>query len=230
MATTRFLDALKVKARQSFSKEDVHDILAIQWPAGVSEANRESVVKTLSDVYLEFVVTTSSNKDLVEILSADCKPSLIARKSWDQFKSRAELEVMKGAVEKLVNAPSINIESFPEWGVLSSLNKFKLSTLSKLQSKAQEADEKLDSAQKLSDRADAIERSVSRREMEAELSEHRNQELGKKVICQLDLIDKLITDPSYIDRIEPYDDTFTSGNWDILRKLAAISLSDKARN
>lgn len=225
-ASKRLLDALKLKARQASSGAEIYDLLSLQWPGGISETNRESAIKALSANYIEYLVTSSSTDDLVRILSSDDKPSMIPTESWERFKDKAETEVVKAIVEKVFGTAIISIETLPEWRVLSTHNRWKLSTLKELQSKAQEADEKLELARRLSDRADTVENKILLREAEAKTSENRNQELCKKVLRQLDVINKLIADPSYIDQIESYDDTFAPGNWKLLRKLVSVASCD----
>lgn len=221
-ASTRLLDALKLKARQALSKAEIYDLLSLQWPVGISETTRESAIKALSVYYLEYLLTTCSTDDLVKVLSADDKPALISIGSWELFKGKAEAEITRSVVEKIISTVSVNTEALPEWSVLSTHNRYKLSTLKAFQVKAREADEKLELARKATERTNDIENGILRREVEANASEHQNQQLQKKVIRQLDVIDKLITDPSYIDRIESYDDTFAPGNWVLLRKLVSI--------
>lgn len=221
-ASTRLLDALKLKARQASSKAEIYDLLSLQWPVGLSETNRESAIKALSANYIEYLVTASSIDDLVRILSADDKPSLISTEYWERFKGKAEAEVIRSVVEKIISTVSINIESLPEWSVLSTINRYKLSSLKEFQVKAREADEKLKLAIKSTEHANSLENAILRREAEANASEYRNRQLQNKVMRQLEVIDKLIANPSYIDRIESYDDTFAPGNWALLRKLVSI--------
>ncbi len=45
----------------------------------------------------------------------------------------------------------------------------------------------------------------------------------EKVDRQLQFIHKILTDPSSIDRVEDYDDTFSKGNFDNLKRLASAS-------
>lgn len=221
-ASTRLLDALKLKARRASSKAEIYDLLSLQWPVGLSETNRESAIKALSANYLEYMLTAYSTDDLVRILSADDKPSLISTESWERFKEKANAEVVRLVAEKIISTVSVSIEALPEWSVLSTLSRYKLSTLKEFQIKAREADEKLELARKSTERANSLENEVLRREAEANASEHRNRQLQNKVTRQLDIIDKLIADPSYIDRIESYDDSFAPGNWALLRKLVSI--------
>lgn len=222
IASARLLDALKLKARQASSKAEIYDLLSLQWPIGLSETNKESAIRALSANYIEYLVTTCSTDDLVRILSADDKPSLISTESWERFKGKAEAEIIRLVAEKIISTVSINVESLPEWSVISTINRYKLSTLKEFQTKACEADEKLESARKLTERLNSLENEILCREAEANASEHRNRQLQNKVMRQLDVIDKLIANPSYIDRIESYDDTFAPGNWALLRKLASI--------
>lgn len=221
-ASTRLLDALKLKARQASSKAEIYDILSLQWPVGLSEANRESAIKALSANYIEYLVTVCSTDDLVRILSADDKPSLISTESWERFKGEAEAEVVRSVAEKIISTVSIDIETLPEWSVLSVISRYKLSTLREFQVKAREADEKLELARKSIERANSLECEMQHREAEVNASEHQNRQLQDKVMRQLDVIEKLIANPSYIDRIESYDDTFAPGNWALLRKLVSI--------
>jgi hypothetical protein len=45
-------------------------------------------------------------------------------------------------------------------------------------------------------------------------------ELKTKVLKQLDVLGKLFSDPAAIDRIEPYDNPFTTGNLELLKNVA----------
>jgi uncharacterized protein (DUF3084 family) len=56
------------------------------------------------------------------------------------------------------------------------------------------------------------------REIQLELNEQRIREKRSKVERQLDAIDHIINDPEYLERIEPDNDLFTQGNWNLLRK------------
>lgn len=221
-AGTRLLDILKSKARQASSKAEVHDLLAVQWPAGLSETTRESAVKTLSAAYLEYLLAACSRDELVGILRSGDKPSRVSSESWDRFKGKAEAEILRSVAEKVIAGETGHIESLPEWDVLSSHSRFKLSAFKELHSKVRKAEEKLESARALNANAEALQAELSARELAAVSAERHNQELCRKVTRQLDVIDKLITDPSYIDRVEPYDDTFAPGNWALLRELVAV--------
>ena len=66
-----------------------------------------------------------------------------------------------------------------------------------------------------------------RKEIQRESSElvtERNEIslLRQKIERQLDIVNSLLDDPTGIDRIESYDDTFSPGNLDNLRKIAQI--------
>lgn len=52
-------------------------------------------------------------------------------------------------------------------------------------------------------------------------------QLKDKVLRQLEYINNLINDPSIIERIESYDDTFSSGNWKNLIEIATLLKSRK---
>ena len=53
--------------------------------------------------------------------------------------------------------------------------------------------------------------------------------LRQKIERQLDIVNSLLDDPTVIDRIESYDDTFAPGNLDNLRKVAQI-LQERVRS
>jgi hypothetical protein len=53
-------------------------------------------------------------------------------------------------------------------------------------------------------------------------------QLKSKVLKQLEYIHNVLNDPSTIERIESYDDTFSSGNWSNLKRIASILHNRKA--
>lgn len=78
-------------------------------------------------------------------------------------------------------------------------------------------------------------RELSRREHElrVERVEVKNEQqafeqLKEKVQKQLEFINNIISDPSILDRVESYDDTFSPGNWQNLKEIAALLNSRKA--
>lgn len=61
--------------------------------------------------------------------------------------------------------------------------------------------------------------SLKSREISVAANEERNSAILKKIRRQLDVIERVIADPTYLGRIEPEDDTFAPGNWLLLKKL-----------
>jgi hypothetical protein len=47
--------------------------------------------------------------------------------------------------------------------------------------------------------------------------------LKEKITKQLDIVDKVLSDPEFIDKIESYNNDFSSGNFDNLRRLAFLN-------
>lgn len=52
------------------------------------------------------------------------------------------------------------------------------------------------------------------------------ENLKEKVEAQLDIIDKLLNDPSFIDKIEDYNNCFAKGNFDNIKKSQQSSTKD----
>jgi hypothetical protein len=48
------------------------------------------------------------------------------------------------------------------------------------------------------------------------------KELKDKITCQLDFINKLLSDPTVVERIEDYNDLFAKGNFENLEKIAKL--------
>lgn len=53
--------------------------------------------------------------------------------------------------------------------------------------------------------------------------------LKDKIKNQIEIINRLMIDPDYINRVESYDDTFAPGNWTILRNMALLLVSNKTQ-
>lgn len=67
-ASTQIVDSLKLKARSARNSAEIYDLLAIQWPKGLSEANRESTTKALTAIYLESLTFTCPTEELANKL------------------------------------------------------------------------------------------------------------------------------------------------------------------
>ncbi len=51
--------------------------------------------------------------------------------------------------------------------------------------------------------------------------------LQRKVLRQLDIIEELFHDPTFVSRVEDYDNPFASGNFSMLQELAARLTADR---
>jgi hypothetical protein len=78
----------------------------------------------------------------------------------------------------------------------------------------------------LSDEKKAL--SQSKHEIDAIKDE--TEKNAEQVKDQLDFIDKLLSNPASIERVEDYDKTFSKGNWRNLSLIASLLIKPKARD
>jgi len=56
--------------------------------------------------------------------------------------------------------------------------------------------------------------------VELEISKNETKELKNKILRQLDIVNNIFSDPNSIERIEPYDNPFSKGNFESLQKIS----------
>lgn len=72
----------------------------------------------------------------------------------------------------------------------------------------------------LESKVSAIAIKIEEDKAELEISKAETQGLKNKILKQLEIVNDILTDPNSIDRIEPYDNPFSKGNFENLQKLS----------
>ena len=72
----------------------------------------------------------------------------------------------------------------------------------------------------LESKTSAIAIKIEEDKAELEISKEETQELKNKILKQLEIVNNILTDPNSIDRIEPYDNPFSKGNFENLQKIS----------
>lgn len=73
---------------------------------------------------------------------------------------------------------------------------------------------------KLESKTSALAIKIDEDKAELEISKEETQELKNKILKQLEIVNNILTDPNSIDRIEPYDNPFSKGNFENLQKIS----------
>ena len=221
-ASTRLLDTAKLLERQFSNSAEILDFLDTQWPAGLSEANRVALTHSISTIYCDKMLNSSSSpvEYCVKMLTENRKPPTVSTDAWDTFKEKAANVVAQSLAKELVYGDNIDaVANSPKWEVLRYSEKTSLSKLKTGRIAAAEASEKIEANKALKEKLDSLELQLKSREAQLLESERKNAASRTKTYRQLEIIERVIANPSYLDRIEPDDDTFAVGNWELLRKI-----------
>lgn len=223
IATAKFLESIKAKGQRAHNKDEVHDLLNLKWPIGISESDRGSITNDLSNIYLNLLKKSFSATEIAQAIHLDKKPPAVPTQAWEKFKDSLETYFFGKIIESIIEDITTNIDDLPETKAIPPHSRYRISRIRQLQSKLNSSEERIKAAKELNDHAEELKHEISMREIKILATEKQSQELLTKVVRQLDTIDKIIKTPSYIDRIEPYDNTFAPGNWDLLRKISSIA-------
>jgi len=192
-----------------FTSETVLRTLGEEKPEEVSEASWSELTKYLQDQYYEMILrdlrTSDSPLDLLvqRDLSALNEKR---RQNLEQWAfARVKYDELVRLLRSLLGEEGIGTEkpdalSNSEWEQLKALEE-RVAVLREVE--------------------------AMREEIQCESSELATERSGvsllrQKIERQLDIVNSLLDDPTVIDRIESYDDTFAPGNLDNLRKIAQI--------
>lgn len=74
----------------------------------------------------------------------------------------------------------------------------------------------------LESKTSAIAIKIDEEKAELEISKEETQVLKNKILKQLEIVNDILTDPKSIDRIEPYDNHFSKGNYENLQKISSL--------
>lgn len=208
------------KAQTATNKSEIIDILNTNLPNGISEEQKDQFLQKISHHYIDLALETTQASELSNILLQDQKPGLLTSKAWEKFKGKALAVVLDNIRTEIISSNGIReIESMPIWEILSNNNRYALNNLNNATLDTKNiAAERAELMEKQSKLASTIS-DLNIREIQLELNEQRIREKRSKVERQLDAIDHIINDPEYLERIEPDNDLFTQGNWNLLRKL-----------
>lgn len=227
----------KSKANQCRTRAEILDLLNREWPSGLGEVAKARLVNELSSIYADKVINSSSPTELETLLVEDKKPTIVPESVWKCFKEDASKKIANDLLTRLMGQEMISLENSPAWGLLSYLDQERLRRLAKVQAAAADAEKRLAECSMRNEEArtqiqtlrEEKNREISvlreenaslkSREISVAANEERNSAILKKIRRQLDVIERVIADPTYLGRIEPEDDTFAPGNWLLLKKL-----------
>lgn len=224
-SSERLSDVAIEHAKRLSNQAELLDLLNTSWPNGLSEANKEKLSYTISVIYFDWVFSKSSADQLVQILTENKQPPMTSIKAWEMFKERAVSEIEKNLAIDLIQKENLDeLTNSPAWSVIPFHAQHRLSVLhaGRVASakEATEARAKLKEAEAITQTVNLLKSSLDSRELEISEKEREIFTLRTKVYNQLNVIERVICEPEHLDRIEPEDDTFVSGNWALLRKLA----------
>lgn len=220
IANARLLELARAKANSAYDCAEILDLLNTQWPSGVTESNRGSVINAISFAYFNRLIDSSTAEELVKILERDQKPSSASLDAWEKFRRKAAIEIAQDIGARLLNEENIeSVEKSPVWELISYSQREHLKRLHAGRIAAAEAGEQLGKAKALKDEVFAEKLNLTSRESDVSRGEARVTASRSKVYRQLEIIERVLADPTYLDRIEPEDDSFVAGNWVLLRKL-----------
>lgn len=231
------------KANLCRTRAEILDLLNGEWPSGLSEAAKVKLIGEISSIYTDNIVRSWSVNELATLLVEDKKPAKVSEAAWNRLKEVAASEIAKDLAIRLMDQEAIPLDDSPAWGLLSYRDKEKLKKLAMIRTAATDAEERLKEYQAINEatRKDiqtlreeknreisALRQengSLKSREFTVAANEEKNLALLDKVRRQLDVIERVIADPAYLERIEPEDNTFASGNWLLLRQLTQKSVT-----
>jgi hypothetical protein len=81
-------------------------------------------------------------------------------------------------------------------------------------------DKEWNDIRELESKTSAIAIKIEEDKAELEISIEETKELKNKILKQLEIVNNILTDPNSIDRIEPYDNPFSKGNFENLQKIS----------
>jgi hypothetical protein len=220
-ASSRLQNLAKLQSRETPTLGAILDLIRTPWPAGLSESDRSKISNDLSSIYVEKLLAASSPEDLLKVISENKKPEMVTDNAWERLMRSAGRAIANYLGAKIMEEGEVSLPTnSPAWFSLRYSEQDSLRKLQAGQIAAARAENKLKESLEHSEKTRALENQLRVRENKLEMEEERLSALSNKVVRQLDIIEKIIENPSYIDRIEPEDRTFAPGNVALLRNLA----------
>lgn len=225
IASEKLIDFVRYKVGKARVVSEISELLNTEWPVKFSEDNKNKISNELSYAYRDLLLKISKKEDLIKILSDTSCPTGLLPVIWSDIKRVAD--VMLGGY-MILEAADLNnvlkIESTTEYSLLSSVEKYKIDKIIGFKNEIASLRDKESKLKCLEN--NVFEKSIANEQKLISIKEleENSKKLSVVVRSQLDLIEKIINEPEYIKRIESYDDTFTEGNWGILRKFAEKSI------
>ena len=231
-------DSDKIYIEQLFQTEKPNYFTQSEW----------SSIKTIAnDKYLEIILyelSYSSKNDYEKILRKENqKINFLSDDCCKKIKKYAEqlycLSIMEDSLilshKELVDKYDFTLlESKRITAILKLIDK--AHTIEKLLNSPVEGIDKLEIPESVEKSFwnSIIEYRTKKNELNNKLQEVNNEELKlkvkiEKVLKQLDFINTILDSPNEIDRIEDYEDLFSKGNYDNLRKIKDLLVSNNTR-
>jgi hypothetical protein len=199
---------MKFRHDYLYSLDKVNLALKEKKPEGVSEVVWSKSNELLKEKYFlglmnEFLIY-SSNDDIQEKydlnLLDDNQRDLLVRLTCEKERYSVLFEMLDqvlNAKEELASVAPESVNS-TEWRILKGLEKG------------------LDEINNLDKRISLFEKESS----ELAIEKMNTKKTKEKILKQLEIINNILKDPTTINRIESYDETFSVGNWDNLKLVA----------
>ncbi|MBI3096532.1 MAG: hypothetical protein HYY97_16810 [Rhodocyclales bacterium] len=219
---SRYCEYIRDKAKTAYKESELIDLLSIHMPDEIPEGTKVKLTKELSAIYVENILRNWTTESLVNFVAQDQKPTWLSVTAWDVLGREVKKMASTELTTRLLTKDSIEeVSASREWSLLGYWERDQLTKLRDKLVIANEASAKLQEAVDLRRSVADRERDLSRRESEIASVESIASTSREKAVRQLDVIERVLADKSYLERVEPDDNTFVEGNWALLRRLVS---------
>lgn len=221
---SRYCEYIKDRANLVYKESELVDLLNIHLPDEIPESAKVYLIDTVSMIYVRFILRNWSIESLVDFVVRDQQPTWLSVAAWSTLEGEVKKLAMTELKTRLLNKESITeVAESKEWPLIGYWERDQLIKLRDRLAIANEATTKLQEANDLRKLVEGREHKLSLREAEVASIELSSSISRQRVIRQLDTIERVLADHSYLERVEPDDNTFVAGNWDLLRKLVCAA-------
>jgi hypothetical protein len=217
--------------RKSYFDELIYEIDIREEPKSVIEKNDLEILNPQQQTKLNEIVQEKSRyKDYSQIMKSLLRGSEIPDEQldtlsgweWDQIKDLKDLiartKDYSAIIESLLQGREIPAEKPSplkdwEWDEIKKIEAL-LVQMKEIKIKEYELEQQ--------------EFELQKKQTDVLSEQTTYSRLKSKVLKQLEFINSVLNDPGTMERVESYDDTFSSGNWSNLKQIALLLNSRKA--
>lgn len=220
IATKQLADTLIVRAERVSNIAEILDSMSIVWPVELKQASRENIEQSISRIYCEKILKRRKVEELLRALR-EPRPQKISANVWEDFKYSAQKLIVIEIATKLFDGENVDALINESASTIEFHNQHVLNRLMQGHNAKYDAEKALKEAEDLHLKISIAQTELATREIKCKLQEEQNAASRKRVKRQLEVINMIINDPTYLSRVEPDDDTFVEGNWTLLKRLTS---------